>query len=251
MSIPTFSGVIRRRVLLNYRASPEVVKKLLPDCFTPTLVRGCAMVGMCLMRLEALRPAGLPAWIGLTSENAEHRFAVNWTGPQGQNCSGVFIPRRDTNSHLVALTGGRLFSGCHHYAHFEVNDTVKRISIRVMNKGMNQPLLEFAGKPTRALPHRSVFKSIHDASAFSEQGSTGYSARSGSNTLDGLKLQTNYWQATPFHVPVVYSSFFENRSIFPKGTIAFDHALLMRDIPHQWHGLPPLHSQNILESPTV
>jgi hypothetical protein len=34
----------------------------------------------------------------------------------------------------------------------------------------------------------------------------------------------------------VRSSFFEDRSLFPAGSIAFDCALVMRGIEHEWHG---------------
>ncbi len=52
---------------------------------------------------------------------------------------------------------------------------------------------------------------------------------------DGLLLQTNAWEASPFHVDRVFSSYFEDESVFPPGSINFDHALLMEDIPHEWH----------------
>jgi hypothetical protein len=34
----------------------------------------------------------------------------------------------------------------------------------------------------------------------------------------------------------VRSSFFEDGSLFPRGSIEFDCALLMRGIEHEWHG---------------
>ena len=66
------------------------------------------VAGICLIRLRALRPRGLPAWIGLTSENAAHRIAVELE-EDGQPCEGVYIPRRDTDRRVNTLVGGRLF----------------------------------------------------------------------------------------------------------------------------------------------
>jgi hypothetical protein len=34
----------------------------------------------------------------------------------------------------------------------------------------------------------------------------------------------------------VESRFFEDRALFPSGSVAFDCALLMRGIDHEWHG---------------
>jgi hypothetical protein len=34
----------------------------------------------------------------------------------------------------------------------------------------------------------------------------------------------------------VRSSFFEDRSLFPEGSLEFDGALLMRGLEHEWNG---------------
>ena len=44
----------------------------------PQLVEGRAVAGICLIRLGSLRPKGLPASLGVTTENAAHRIAVEW-----------------------------------------------------------------------------------------------------------------------------------------------------------------------------
>src|SRR5256885_147785 len=40
MRIPVLRGVIDRRILVNYRADPDVLSKLLPSPFRPKLVEG-------------------------------------------------------------------------------------------------------------------------------------------------------------------------------------------------------------------
>lgn len=92
-------------MLLNYRVDPAILQRTLPACFTPSLVQGQAVAGICLIRLQAIRPTGMPACIGIASENAAHRMAVDWTDTKGQKQSGVYIPRRDTSSRLTALMG--------------------------------------------------------------------------------------------------------------------------------------------------
>ncbi len=77
--VPVVQGVIARRLLVNFRVRPEVLAALLPGPFRPKLVHGFGMAGICLIRLEQVRPRGLPAFVGLSSENAAHRIAVEWT----------------------------------------------------------------------------------------------------------------------------------------------------------------------------
>ncbi len=115
MQIPVIRGLIDRRILVNYRVDPSVLAALLPAPFRPKVTRGVGMVGICLIRLKQIRPSFIPSCLGISSENAAHRAAVEWDG-NGGLCEGVFVRRRDTNSWLNSLAGGRLFPGIHHRA---------------------------------------------------------------------------------------------------------------------------------------
>ncbi|MES2463936.1 MAG: hypothetical protein V4671_25480, partial [Armatimonadota bacterium] len=100
MNIPVLKGTIGRRILVNFRADPDVVQAKLPVPFRPKLHKGEAIVGVCLIRLENIRPASCSLPIGFSSENAAHRIAVLWDDNEGKTQEGVFIPRRDTGSLL-------------------------------------------------------------------------------------------------------------------------------------------------------
>lgn len=240
MRIPAITGIIRRRLLLNYRVAPEAVEKLLPANFRPKLVRGHAIAGICLIRLEEIRPKGLPRIAGVSSENSAHRIAVEWEDDAGQWHEGVFVPRRDTDSRLNALAGGRVFPGVHHHANFQIEDAAGRIVIRIEADSVIPPLVEIEATETGAFPTSSIFGSLAESSRFFEAGCTGYSSRPDSCQLDGLLLKVPDWRVAPLAVRQVRSSYFDDSSLFPPGTIEFDHALVMRDIPHEWHSQPML-----------
>ena len=234
MRIPVIRGVIRRRLLVNFRANPEAVQKLLPPPFVPKLHGGWAIVGICLIRLEQVRPVGLPSFVGISSENAAHRIAVQWDGPLGRQ-EGVYIPRRDTGSCLNRLAGGRLFPGEHHPAEFKVFDDGREIDFRMRSLD-GSGSVEVRGRSAEKLPGQSVFKTLDQASAFFEPGSRGYSPRLRRGGLDALVLKTFEWKVKPLEVEQVHSSWFSDEKRFPPASIQFDHALIMRDIPHEWHG---------------
>ena len=44
------------------------------------------------------------------------------------------------------------------------------------------------------------------------------------------------------------SSYFDDRSVFPEGSIEFDHALIMRNLSHEWHGVGDLRMQRNKEA---
>jgi len=239
MKLPTVQGTIRRRLLLNFRADPEVVARELPAPFVPKLHKGQAIVGVCLIRLESIRPIGVPAIIGFASENAAHRFAVNWRG-ENEWQEGVFIPRRDTNSLINQLAGGRVFAGEHHAADFEVVDDGANIQLRMAARDGGVTVRVSATTAT-SLPESSCFASVGEASKFFEPGSVGYSATSNPRKLHGVVLQTKSWLVEPLKVHDMFSSYFADQSRFPVGSIAFDHGLIMRNIEHAWHGADDLY----------
>ena len=238
MKIPAIRGRIDRRILVNFQVDPEVLARFLPDPFRPKLVGGRGIAGVCLIRLKEIRPRLLPSRCGLSSENAAHRIAVEWT-TDGRPHEGVYIPRRDTSNPLNTLLGGRLFPGVHHAARFEVQEEGGFYSVALRSKD-GSVRLAVAGRLASELPGKSVFSSIGEASDFFERGSLGYSATATPGSFDGLELRSLRWSVEPLAVERVESSFFADETIFPRGSVRFDCALLMRDIEHEWHAREPL-----------
>jgi hypothetical protein len=210
-----------------------VLARLLPAPFRPKLIGGCGIAGICLIRLEAVRPHFVPAWLGLASENAAHRIAVVWD-EDGQPREGVYIPRRDTNRWFNTWAGGRIFPGMHTHATFAVAEGQDRYRVALdSDDGRTHVLVE--GSLAPALPPASVFSSIAMASAFFRPGALGYSPTPDPRRVAGLELRTMNWQIEALAVDQVESSFFADRALFPAGSAVFDCALLMRHIVHEWH----------------
>lgn len=236
--LPAISGIIDRRILANYRVDPERMAAALPPPFRPLCVNGFAIGGICLIRLKRVRPKWLPIPWGIGSENAAHRIAVEWDS-HGQTATGVYIPRRDTDSRLNALAGGRVFPGVHHHAQFTCVETEDRYSV-MMNSDDGEAIVHVDGAVSPAIPDSSVFGSIDEASSFFERGSLGYSDTGTSGRYDGLELRCRNWQVKALEVDEVQSSYFEDEERFPVGSVQFDCALLMQNIVHEWHGRPDL-----------
>jgi uncharacterized protein YqjF (DUF2071 family) len=168
---PVIEGVIARRILLNFCADPEAAPAIVPPPLEVQQVRGRAIVGVCLIRLERIRPKGLPGFVGISPENMAHRIAIRFD-QDGRKDDGVFIPRRDTDSAFVGLLGGRLLPGYHHLADFDVEESADGLAMDV-------------------------------------------------KTRDG---------ALDTHLRARWTGEWPD-------AIAFDHALVMRAVPHKWHEL--------------
>jgi len=88
--------------------------------------------------------------------------------------------------------------------------------------------VDVEGVIAESMPSTSIFASLAETSKFFEGGSLGYSVTKDPGRLDGLKLETKDWRVEPLHIGKVYSSYFADAEKFPAGSIAFDHALIMK-----------------------
>jgi hypothetical protein len=173
----------------------------------------------------------------MRSENAAHRIAVEWDGMGGPQ-TGVYIPRRDSDSVVTVLAGGRLFPGEHHRASFDVRETARDFHVAFTSiDGTAHVSVDI--RVAQRLQGSALFAGVQEASDFFRDGSAGLSATRGSGRLDGLELRPNHWVVEPADVLAVRSSFFDDARLFPPGSATIDCALVMRDIPVTWAAIEP------------
>ena len=236
--MPSLRGVIERRLLVNFSVDADAAASFLPAPFEAQLVDGQAIAGVCLIRLADIRPRFVPARLGLTMENAAQRFAVTRAGTDEH---GVYIPRRDSSSPLVVALGGRAFPGVHQRARFSV-DVAGDHHAAAFRRLDGSAAVDVAGDVTDHLPTTSVFESVDASSRFFEKDSIGWSATRQSGCYDGLQLRTDQWSVAPFEVEFVRSSFFDDEPVIPRGSVRFDHALIVRRVEHTWHTIDRVHA---------
>jgi hypothetical protein len=173
----------------------------------------------------------------MSSENVAHRIAVI-RREAGDERESVYIPRRDSASRLQHWLGGRAFPGELGSARFAVEDDGDLISISM--RAADGLLVEFRGRGIATMPDGSVFTSLQDASRFFRAGSLSYSATRRNTRLDAVDLEAADWQVSALDVELARSTFFEDRSRFPLGSVELDSALIMRNIEHEWRRSEPL-----------
>jgi uncharacterized protein YqjF (DUF2071 family) len=227
--------VIERRLLVSYRIDPERVRALVPPPFRPQVVNGHAIGGVCFIRMSALRPAWLPLATGLTTENVAHRFAVEWGDERGSH-TGVYIPRRDTDSRITAALGASIFPGAYHLARFNITESEDMIRIAVRSHD-REVSLSVTAAPATALGS-SLFTSLEEATGFFRRGARGFSPSVADGCLDSVHLHASSWAARPMTISAMNSSLFDNAATFPTGTCALDSAMLMTNISARWNAEP-------------
>lgn len=232
MELPVLSGIIDRRILINYRVKPEAIRPLLPSHLEPLIVNGYGSAGICLLRLKHIGIKYSPSFLRITSENAAHRFLVKFH-EGSKEVHGVYIPRRDTDSILNVEIAGRLFSWPHYSALFEVQEENGNYSVKMRSKD-DCSTLQVEAQLTEAFPTDSMFESLNHASSYFKRCQVGVSPSTKSRGFKQIELKTKTWDVRPLQVRTLKSSYFEDQALFPKGTIEFDNALLMEGIEHEW-----------------
>ena len=239
-------GIIARRVLLNFRVDPGVAQRLLPAPLTVDQHDGHAIAGICLIRLEKLRPKGMPQALGVASENMAQRIAIQYPSAEGLK-TGVFIWRRDTDSALVEALGGRLFPGVHHNSQFRFAETSSGFEFAVKSKD-GAVDVSFAAQPLpewRATPAFTTFENVSD---FFHRGECGFSCSLHGDQLEGMQLKMLRWHMEPLALRLRRAAFYQDVVRFPAGSVEFDCGLIMRGLPHEWHELREIPEIANLES---
>ena len=232
MELPVLNGMIDRRILINYRIDPDVVKRFLPEDINPLVINGFASGGICLLRLKDIGAKCTPSFLRINSENAAYRFLVTYR-KTGRVTNGVYIPRRDTDSKLNVLVAGKVFSWPHYPATFLVVEDGDRYCVD-MKSIDGESELHVNTQLADYFPGRSMFSSIDHASDCFRCCSLGVSPSTKPGRLKLIELKTKTWNVRPLNVHSLRSSLFDNESLFPKGSLEFDNAMLMQNIEHEW-----------------
>lgn len=233
--LPKLAGIIARRVLLNFWADPEVVRRLVPEPLEVATHNGSAVVDICLIRLERLRLKGMPAPMGISAENMAHRVAIRYPSEQGMK-DGVFIWRRETDCEFLVQLGGCLFPGVHHRAEFDMTENESGLAFDVRTE-QHETDVSFRASYLSGWQGTMLFPTFDDVWDFFERGDCSFSYAKRHRGLERLRLRALTWEMTPLGASDVQASFYENPAYFPAGSVGFDGACLMRSIPHEWDEL--------------
>ncbi len=236
MRLPALYGLIRRRLLVNFRVDAEVMGRFLP---APTVRNSMGafapLLAFCPQLAGGDPPRMASAFLLASPARTPSPHRRHWDDSSGHPGDGVFISRRDTVLPPASISGGgRIFPGEHHLADFAVSDEASRISLSIRARD-GRMALQLRAHESDSWPASSCFESLAASSCFFENGSLGYSVTRDCRRLDGIRLQIRDWRVRPLVVEQVESSFFSDESIFPAGSVTFDHALVMRDLSHEWH----------------
>lgn len=223
-------GTIRRRLLVNAVVDPAEAAAHLPAGLRPHVTELGTVVGCCLLEIERIRPANLPAAAGITLRAAAHRISVDWDDGSGTPSVGVYVPLRHTDSRLAVALGGRWFPGVHRRASIDISDTPTELRWLVGSiDGPDRFGIRVAASLPRAQPQSVVCDPVGGTCV----GATVGLSPDHDGVLEGARMALDHRFAQEVTIADLDSTFIAGFS-----TAAPAPAYLMRDVDVTWISAP-------------
>ncbi|RAJ93184.1 uncharacterized protein DUF2071 [Larkinella arboricola] len=93
-------------LVLTYALPQQDLQPLIPECLRlDTFQDRWAFVALALVQTKALRPKGLPAFLGSDFFLMGYRIFVRYATPTGRHLRGLYILRSETDSTRMAMLG--------------------------------------------------------------------------------------------------------------------------------------------------
>lgn len=119
----TMAGSIRQCWLFVYRLPAEIAQPLLPSPLQLITRGGFAFLNIVVCRLEAMRPAPIPAALGMGFRHIAYRLHVHAPASTGRPIEGLHFLRSDCDRWLVARAGNLLTDFRFHRAAIRITES--------------------------------------------------------------------------------------------------------------------------------
>ncbi len=157
-------GRVAECVQLTYRTPAESVQALLPAGLELVMRGPWAFWSVMACRVEKARPAGVPAFCGLTYHHVAYRLLVQAMNNRAEVQRGLYFTRSDVDAWVVFSLGNRLSDFRLHPAaiSLEASDCGVRYTVGQTAYAAGDLVLEVANAPAR-LAEGSCFPTVEDA----------------------------------------------------------------------------------------
>ena len=238
--LSSIRGEIRCRYVLIYRASPEVVARLLPEPMQPAVDREATLVGLCYTRMREPQRGWLPLSMG--TDHLSWRFPVEIPNGDAPPRRAVWVPRRNTSSRFGANWAGKLTPGNWSHSRFEFDEGPTGAELTVESDALDLHLVCRRTPDLRG----SVFLEPCEVADVLRRSGPAHPPFALAPGFDRLELQADLWHLEPLIVDELRARRFDDPELFPPGSIELDCGLRASPtVEAHAHRPEPLH----LEAP--
>lgn len=215
----TVRGHLARCWLFTYRTPPAAAQALLPTQLEAVTHGGYAFWNIVVCTIHHIRPAALPAQLGLCYHHVAYRLHARTRS----GTEGLYFLRSDCDSALVSLSGNLLTDFNFHTTPIAITqENSSRTSVTVSSPtAAAEVIIDRSKRPE--LSWNSPFTSVSDASSFLKYKPFGLSPAGHTSTnIVAISRDESSWKSTPVAVPFASWKFLEPHDTEPE--LAFDVA---------------------------
>lgn len=216
-------------LVLTYAVPKAELQRLLPPCLAlDTFADEWAFVAVALVQTTALRPAGVPAFLGNDFFLIGYRIFVRYTTNAGKRLRGLYILKSETNQKRMEWLGS-LFTR-YRYATVDISRTTQGSVMTVTSQTTGLDVVVDT-RPDAALPPYSPFADWKQARRFA--GPLPFTFSFDPKTKEVLIVEgvREHWEPTPVGVLRDEVSIFKAIRVTD---YRLANAFIIRDIPYHW-----------------
>lgn len=230
----TMVGRLAECVLVSYRTPAGSVRGWLPAGLELVTRGEWAFWNIVACRVEGMRPAGLPSWLGLDYHHVAYRLLVR-AQVAGATVDGLYFLRSDADNGLIAASGNWLSDFRFHRAAISVQGTGRDLALRVRSSGRRggEAELEVENAAGAVLAEDSCFASAAEAAGFLKYRPLGLAVdeRTGNVKLAEVFRDEARWREQPLRVARARWEFLENLG---QGEARLEWASRVAPIDYRW-----------------
>ena len=220
-------------LVLTYAWPRAVLEPLLPPGLVLDTCEDMGFVAVAMVQTRALRPALLPAWLGLDFFLTGYRIFTRYRDQRGRNLRGLRILRSDTDRYLMVLLGNLMTHYHYHPMLLTSHITPDKIDIAVESREAPLRVTAYPGEEEVALPVGSPFSDWRQARKFAGPLPFTFDYESQTHSMVIIEGVREHWDPKPVRVEVERLGFFE-RAPFREHKPVLASAFVVNRIPYRW-----------------
>ena len=225
----------RRSLVLTYAVPAPILAPLAGPGLELDTYDEWAFLAIAMVQTEALRPKGLPTWLGRDFFLSGYRVFTRFVRPGKQTLRGLRILRSDTDRQSMVRLGNVFTHYKYRLANVEITSDETRLEIRTRTPQREADVHVIANlaDSSAPLPPGSPFRTMEDARTFAGPLPYTFSYDERLKKMVVVRGLRKAWSPQAVVVDVKEASYLEHEP-FRGADVRLANAFYVKDVPYAW-----------------
>ncbi len=222
----------RHCILANFAIRPEALARRLPPHLKPAVHDGRAFLSVVIAQMERMRPAFLPAALGVTYSQVVYRAVVTCGGERG-----VHFLRSDADNGLMVAAGNALTFFRFHRADitWSLDDAALRFHLTPRSGDAAVIHGEYHLRDGRtAMPASSRFAALDDAQRFLTELYIAFGRQRGDGSVEAVRIERSPWRSVVVSDRVATYQAMSSGLLFHAEEAELDSCFYVAQMRYRW-----------------